>query len=1222
MAFSKTKKMKKGLLSCVLAVAMVTSMIPVNAVSVFAAQAYSTGYTTDGFGYRVNQDGETVTITGHRDGTSFSGNLVIPSYVMVGDEKLAVTAINGFVDCKDITSVTLPDTLLTIAGFSRCPSLGGELVIPKSVVSISTLSFQSCTSLEKVTFEKGSQLETIGLGSFKGCTGIKNDIILPDKLKKLTKLSGSYEDTIFANCGLKGTLKVPESMESDILITGNRFSKIINGSNVKVSVLSGADADIYCYRNDNGEEAVDVSKGTYTLSYKDGVKKVGEYTIKVEGNNATILAYDGEGDGGDLIVPSTIDDNGNILNVTGIGDYVYNNKNYEGNLVIPEGITSIGAYAFSDLNKLTGDINIPDSVTSIGDYAFYRCKGFNGKLKLPSNLVSIGGSAFMSCENLTGDLIIPDSVTNMGVWAFGGCKNMTGTLHISTGITQIPNFSLSEIGCRGDLIIPEGVTSIGAGAFRYDRGFDGKLVLPESLEDVASDGFSYSKFEGELILPKNLKKFHGNFSNSFLKKITNESDNDFSVSIFNFNSNVRYILDGDENENTVNRFEAGKTYNIKCNISKEKMEINGAFFRATGLPIEPDVTVTFLNNVLEEGTDYELSYSDNILPGTASVTVKGKGIYEGEKTVEFIIANEDAVNIEEDEKFSVNVEACTYNGKALTPSVTVMYDGKVLEENKDYTIEGYSNNTHAYDVAEVVIKGTNDVYSGVYRKTFRIAPVDINDERVTVSEIADVNYFNDHGRRPDIPTVKFENTSLSVADKGFWTASKSGYYISYENIDDVSTTTQKAAVVIEGFGDFTGTRKAYFNILKLNLSEDDIEITGIPEEAEYTAVPIEPVITIKYGSVVVDKKSNLKIEYIDNINAGKAKVRIDGIGRCEGTIIKEFTITPVDISTDENITVNKINPLNYTKKALTPDVVMSFKNEQLKPGKDYTVTYKNNVKPGEATVTVKGKGNYAGEKTIKFVIKKGDISKYKVTGLSAKTYTGKPIKQKITVANSAVTLKEGTDYKVTYSKNVNVGTATVKITGIGQFSGSISKTFKINAMKIAPVVTLKAISFVYTGKTITPDVTVKYKNKVLKKGTDYTVTYAAGRKNVGRYNVTVKLKGNYSGNKTVTFNINPKGTSISKLIKASKAITAKWTAITAKMATSVISGYQIQLSTNAKFTSGNKTVNVTGAKVSSKKIAKLAGNKKYYVRIRTYKKVGKITFYSNWSKTYNVTTAK
>lgn len=152
---------------------------------------------------------------------------------------------------------------------------------------------------------------------------------------------------------------------------------------------------------------------------------------------------------------------------------------------------------------------------------------------------------------------------------------------------------------------------------------------------------------------------------------------------------------------------------------------------------------------------------------------------------------------------------------------------------------------------------------------------------------------------------------------------------------------------------------------------------------------------------------------------------------------------------------------------------------------------------------------------------------------------------------------------------------------------------------------------------------LKVNSKTLTKGDDYTVKYSSKtRINVGSYKVIVTLKGNYKGSKTVAYKINPKGTSIKTLTPASKAITVKWNKRTTKMSSSRITGYQIQVATNSKFTKNKKSVTVKGYSKVSKKVSKLKGDKKYYIHIRTYKVVNGVKHYSTWSKVKTVKTEK
>ena len=242
------------------------------------------------------------------------------------------------------------------------------------------------------------------------------------------------------------------------------------------------------------------------------------------------------------------------------------------------------------------------------------------------------------------------------------------------------------------------------------------------------------------------------------------------------------------------------------------------------------------------------------------------------------------------------------------------------------------------------------------------------------------------------------------------------------------------------------------------------------------------------------------------------------------------------------------------------------------------------------------------------------ISKASVT-LSTSTYAydGKAKKPGVTVKLNGKTLKNGTDYTVSYSNNTKVGTAKVTIKGKGNYTGSVSKTYSIkNNFKKATVSGISTKAF--TGKNITQSITVKYNGKTLKKGTDYTVSYSNNKK-VGTATVKITGKGSYTGTITKTFKINPAKQEIQKLTAKSKAFFVDW----AQKGSAT--GYEIQYATNSKFTSAKK-VTITNKKTDKTTISKLSGKKKYYVRVRSYTTVKGTKYYGAWSASKSVTTKK
>ena len=247
-----------------------------------------------------------------------------------------------------------------------------------------------------------------------------------------------------------------------------------------------------------------------------------------------------------------------------------------------------------------------------------------------------------------------------------------------------------------------------------------------------------------------------------------------------------------------------------------------------------------------------------------------------------------------------------------------------------------------------------------------------------------------------------------------------------------------------------------------------------------------------------------------------------------------------------------------------------------------------------------------------------------ISGIVNKTYNRTAQTQKIVVRDGDKTLTVNTDYAVAYKNNVNAGTASVTITGKGNYTGSVTKTFtikkaanKITGNNIVRTYSPKAQSFALGVKISsgTPKYTVSSKSVTMSAAGKATVK----AKFIGKLTVTVTAPENKNFSKTtkkITITVNPTKTAIAGVSSpAAGRMKVTW------KKNAVGSGYQIQYSTSAKFT-GAKSVLVTKNTVVTKTLTGLAKGKKYYVRLRTYKTVGGVKYYSGWSAVKTVTVRK
>ncbi len=241
---------------------------------------------------------------------------------------------------------------------------------------------------------------------------------------------------------------------------------------------------------------------------------------------------------------------------------------------------------------------------------------------------------------------------------------------------------------------------------------------------------------------------------------------------------------------------------------------------------------------------------------------------------------------------------------------------------------------------------------------------------------------------------------------------------------------------------FSATFKVNVKYLKTDISSFTIP------QAKYscTGKQIKPAVTavaeVNGKTVKLKKNRDYIVRYENNINVGTATVIVEGKGAYKGKLTTTFKITKGNLG---SLTLGKTR-LAYTGQAIEPAVTVKAGSVKLTRDKDYTVTYKNNVNAGTATVTVKGKGNFKGTLTKTFTITPAKILKVKLSKTSL-PYTGKarkPIPTVTTKVNGQlVTLVKGTDYTVKYENNIEAGTATVTITGKGNYTGTIVKTFTI-----------------------------------------------------------------------------------------------------------------------------------------------------------------------------------
>lgn len=293
-------------------------------------------------------------------------------------------------------------------------------------------------------------------------------------------------------------------------------------------------------------------------------------------------------------------------------------------------------------------------------------------------------------------------------------------------------------------------------------------------------------------------------------------------------------------------------------------------------------------------------------------------------------------------------------------------------------------------------------------------------------------------------------------------------------------------------------------------------IDAIPDQT-FTGYEIRPSVKVRIGSTVLTENKDYTLQYQYNVNVGTAYVTVTGYGNYSNTGSKStyFRIIAPSVS---NATVSSISDQTYTGNPICPAVTVYVNNVLLIEGTDYTVSYSNNVNIGTAIATITGMGRYGGTRTQSFRITGPNLNAASIEAIPDQLYTGSDIRPTVTVTVNNVTLRQNTDYYVSYLNNRNEGTATVTVTGTGNYTGTKTTTFRIIGKNISNTTVNSIDTQRYTGNEIRPTVTLKIGSVTLRQNVDYTLAY---RDNIqpGTASITITGAGSYSGSRTVTFKI-------------------------------------------------------------------------------------------------------
>ena len=699
-----------------------------------------------------------------------------------------------------------------------------------------------------------------------------------------------------------------------------------------------------------------------------------------------------------------VDGEPELITLAPWGEYL-KDKDFKRTLRMEEGITVIGKYAFEGCVGLSGTLELPESLVEIRNGGFYHCSGFTGELRISKGVEKIGEQAFRRCSGFTGDLVIPDTVKSIDRDAFSSCSGLKGDLIIGDGIEIIKPETFASSGFTGNLVLGKNVKEIGYLSFIGD-GFTGNLQIPEGVRKIGEGAFyGCVNFNGNLAIPDSVTMI----------------DDCAFYECYGFDG----ILTLGSNLETIGEAVFIRCYQLKGNLClpESLTEIGSNAFDGcsslTGdLKIPSGITkiskATFYNCV---GLTGNLSLPDT-LTEIEDFAFRGCG-FSGELKLPSSVKK---------------IDTCAfYMCKGLKGELVLPEQLTEIGDSAFAGCSGFEGNLMLSGQLTEIGRSAFNACTGFQGKlTIGESVTQIRNFAFQGTSFSSIQFMGD---APQIEQRSFGNVIAKVYyppnAKGWDNAAKKDYggclsWIAYRKGETPDA---------EG--------------IPLSSSDGLAWITDLPAGGyEYTGKAHRPVVAVADSEGnILKKNKDYTVSYKNNVNAGMSTITIKGKGKKKaevGTKTILFPIRAVKLEGMYEILPVKMQTYTMTERKPTVKVRLLDGKKILKGRRDYNVSYNENVNSGTATVTVTGFRNYEGTLTQTFVIQPRSLKKgIKVGAVKSQLYSGNEIKPEPVVKYGKKVLLKGIDYTVSYRNNTEKGKATIEITGIGNYSGTISKNFRI-----------------------------------------------------------------------------------------------------------------------------------------------------------------------------------
>ena len=825
-------------------------------------------------------------------------------------------------------------------------------------------------------------------------------------------------------------------------------------------------------------------------------------------------------------------------------------------IIIEDGVTSIGRNAFRKCDVYS--VSIPKSVKKIGDDAFRECRKIS--YVYLEGVVTIGERAFQSCDNIRG-VTLPACIKEIGSAAFFQCQQLLSVgFDPDTESVTVGDDIFNSCWRLMDVTLPKTMNQIGKNMFYSCMALPG-LIIPEGVTSIGEGAFTNCSYMTTVFIPKSVKQIGiAAFAKSGLTTVYyGGSEAEWK--------NIQKIGDTAATLSNVTLF-----YNID---PEPRLTPDTKTVYKVGEAFDKDGSCVNIATKTISLSDKDVTGFDSKQEGVTTIAVTlGKDIYE----FDLLVVEEPSLTAKQGQKLEELTLPSNDYGTWSWPE-----DSRQTEltetGSKDYPIIFTPKDTEKFSVREdlqahiqVRSETDPDPSVGMYLKrpsktTYKLnEDLDVSGGEITYGETGETpipltkemtsGFDSDKQGISTVTVTHNENTATFdtlVVEEPSLTA-KQGQKLEELTLPSNNYGTwswpedsRQTALTETGSYDypviFTPKDTEKFSVREDLQAHIKVQMTdqnpGNPEgglwiapiaACTYTGIAVTPSVNVFYNNKKLTTGIDYTISYQNNIKAATSDAQkaptviVKGKGTYSGTKKETFTIDKLTLTKDHL----KI-ATNYPKKIKYTPIVTNDSNNILKAGRDYTLTYQDssgkplNKQPtteGNYQIQIQGTGSCAGDFRCSYSISESGgataINKGRAE-IGSFTYgNGEP---KVSLAVNGNNLISGTDYIVNFVNVGKKGTATATFIGIGNYTGTLKKNFKVQAAPIQENDIRVPKTAAYAKGGAKPNVTVTVNGRSLVMNTDYTVSYKNNTKVGNTAKVVIKGKGNYSGSVTKMFSI-------------------------------------------------------------------------------------------------------